>query len=90
MRCGTRSPTPLADRFSVIAMDLRGRAYWQGFFLIQPSPTPERAIEADPVAWLREGMGARHAGLAAFAPAALAEYERCIAMPGSATSICED
>jgi haloacetate dehalogenase len=66
------------------------RAYWHWFFLIQPPPTPERAIEADPVAWLREGMGARHAGLAAFAPAALAEYERCIAKPGSAAAICED
>jgi haloacetate dehalogenase len=66
------------------------RAYWHWFFLIQPAPMPERAIEADPVAWLREGMGARHAGLGAFAPAALAEYERCIARPGSATAICED
>jgi haloacetate dehalogenase len=66
------------------------RAYWHWFFLIQPPPTPERAIEADPVAWLREGMGTRHAGLAPFAPAALNEYERCIAMPGSATAICED
>ena len=66
------------------------RAYWHWFFLIQPAPTPERAIEADPVAWLREGMGGRFAGLAPFAPAALAEYERCIAVPGSATAICED
>ena len=66
------------------------RAYWHWFFLIQPPPTPERAIEADAVAWLREGMGSRHAGLAPFAAAALAEYERCIAIPGSATAICED
>lgn len=66
------------------------RAYWHWFFLIQPAPTPERAIEADPVAWLREGMGSRWAGLAAFTPEALAEYERCIAIPGSATAICED
>jgi haloacetate dehalogenase len=66
------------------------RAYWHWFFLIQPAPTPERAIEADPAAWVLEGMGARHAGLQAFAPEALAEYERCLALPGSATAACED
>ena len=66
------------------------RAYWHWFFLIQPAPTPERAIEADPAAWVREGMGTRHAGLAPFAPQALAEYERCLALPGSATAVCED
>ena len=66
------------------------RSYWHWFFLIQPAPTPERAIEADPAAWVREGMGSRFAGLGPFAPAALAEYERCIAIPGSATAVCED
>jgi haloacetate dehalogenase len=66
------------------------RAYWHWFFLIQPPPTPERAIEADPAAWVREGMGARHAGLKPFAPEALAEYERCFALPGSAMAACED
>ena len=66
------------------------RAYWHWFFLIQDAPLPERAIEADPSAWLREGMGRRFAGLGPFAPEALAEYERCIAIPGSATAICED
>lgn len=66
------------------------RAYWHWFFLIQPAPTPERAIEADPAAWVREGMGARHAGLKVFAPQALAEYERCLAIPGSAAAVCED
>ncbi len=66
------------------------RAYWHWFFLIQPAPTPERFIEADPAAYLREVMGRRHAGLAAFAPEALAEYQRCIARPGSASAICED
>lgn len=66
------------------------RAYWHWFFLIQPAPLPERLIDADPVAYLRDVMGRRHAGLAAFAPAALADYERCIALPGTAASICED
>ncbi len=66
------------------------RAYWHWFFLIQPSPLPERLIEADPRAYLHEVMGRRHAGLAAFDPQALAEYERCIGIAGSAASICED
>jgi haloacetate dehalogenase len=66
------------------------RAYWHWFFLIQPPPTPERAIEADPAAWVREGMGGRFAGLKPFAPQALAEYERCLSIPGSATAVCED
>ncbi len=70
--------------------DAFARAYWHWFFLIQPAPLPERLIEADPVAYLRDVMGRRHAGLAAFAPEALAEYERCICMPGSAAAICED
>ena len=70
--------------------DAFARAYWHWFFLIQPAPLPERLIEADPVAYIRDVMGRRHAGLAAFAPEAWAEYARCIALPGTATAICED
>lgn len=66
------------------------RAYWHWFFLIQPPPLPEALIESDPVRYVRSVMGKRHAGLGAFAPAALAEYERCVQIPGTATSICED
>ena len=65
-------------------------AYWHWFFLIQPPPLPEALIESDPVRYLRSVMGKRHAGLSAFTPAALAEYERCIRAPGSAQSICAD
>ena len=65
-------------------------AYWHWFFLTQPAPLPERLIEADASAYLRDVMGRRHAGLAAFEPAALTEYERCIHIPGTAQSICED
>lgn len=66
------------------------RAYWHWFFLIQPPPLPEALIDADPARYVRSVMGSRHAGLAAFDPAALAEYERCAALPGTASSICED
>ena len=65
-------------------------AYWHWFFLIQPQPLPEALIESDPVRYLRFAMGKRHAGLEAFSPQALAEYERCIQIAGSAHSICED
>ena len=70
--------------------DAFARAYWHWFFLIQPPPLPEALIESDPVRYVRGVMGKRHAGLAAFAPAALAEYERCAQIPGTAESICED
>lgn len=66
------------------------RAYWHWFFLIQPPPLPEALIDSDPVRYVRSVMGKRHAGLAAFAPEALAEYERCAQIAGTAVSICED
>lgn len=66
------------------------RAYWHWFFLIQPPPLPEGLIADDPVRFVRSVMGSRYAGMAVFDPAAMAEYERCIAIPGSAQSICAD
>ena len=70
--------------------DAFARAYWHWFFLIQPPPLPESLIESDPVRYVRSVMGKRHAGLEAFSPAALAEYERCAQIPGTGMSICED
>ena len=66
------------------------RAYWHWFFLIQPSPLPERLIQADPSAYVRDVMGRRSAGLAPFDPRALAEYMRCLELPGTAHGLCED
>ncbi len=66
------------------------RAYWHWFFLIQPAPLPERLIEADPAAYIRDVMGRRSAGLAPFDPRALGEYARCLALPGAAHGLCED
>ncbi len=66
------------------------RAYWHWFFLIQPAPLPERLIETDPGAYIRDVMGSRSAGLAPFDPRALAEYTRCLALPGAAHGLCED
>ena len=66
------------------------RSYWHWFFLILPAPTPERLIASDPALFVRELMGRRSAGLSPFDPRALAEYQRCIALPGTAHGICED
>ncbi len=66
------------------------RAYWHWFFLIQPAPLPERLIEADPSAYLRDVMGRRSAGLGPFDVRAYAEYDRCINLPGAPHAYCED
>ena len=70
--------------------DTFARSYWHWFFLIQPSPLPERLIQADPARYIVDVMGRRNAGLAPFDPRALAEYQRCIALPGTAHGLCED
>ena len=80
---------PTLDMYALTNDDF-ARAYWHWFFLIQPAPLPERLIEADPAAYVREVMGRRSAGLAPFHPLALAEYQRCMALPGAAHAICED
>jgi haloacetate dehalogenase len=70
--------------------ELFARLYWHWFFLIQPSPTPERLIQADPAAYVHEMMGRRHAGLGPFDPRAMQEYIRCLSQPGAAHGLCED
>jgi len=66
------------------------RAYWHWFFLILPAPVPETMIGADPKFLLRAKMSkASASGLAAFAPEAWAEYERCYT-PETIHASCED
>lgn len=66
------------------------RAYWHWFFLIRPAPLPETLIEANPELYLRSVMGARSAGMKPFSEEALAEYLRCLSLPGTAHGLCED
>ncbi|MGO2243548.1 MAG: alpha/beta fold hydrolase [Halomonas sp.] len=66
------------------------RSYWHWFFLIRPQPLPELLISSDPAQYLESVMGARSAGMAPFSVEALAEYERCLSLPGTATGICGD
>ncbi len=80
---------PTLDMFAATS-EAFARAYWHWFFLIQPAALPERLIEADPVAYLRDVMVCRHGGLAVFDPAAWADYAAAIQRPGSAAAICAD
>jgi len=64
--------------------------YYHWFFLIQPDGLPERLIGADPVFYLHWVLGRWGTGLDAFAPEALAEYERCFQDPAMIHASCED
>jgi haloacetate dehalogenase len=64
--------------------------YFHWFFLIQPGGLPERLIGADPVFYLHWVLGRWGTGLEAFAPEALAEYERCFKDPAVIHASCED
>jgi haloacetate dehalogenase len=66
------------------------KAYYHWFFLLRPEPIPETLIGANPDFYLESHMGTRHAGLAAFAPEALAEYRRCFRDPATIHATCED
>ena len=70
--------------------DAFARAYWHWFFLIQPAPLPERAIGADPDAWLLHKCGGGSAGLAPFAAPALEHYLDAFRDPETVRASCED
>lgn len=63
--------------------------YYHWFMLTQAADLPERLIGGDPLFFLHRTLGGLGTGLAAFHPAALAEYERCFT-PATVHSICED
>lgn len=65
-------------------------AYWHWFFLIQPTPFPETLINAEPAFYLSKLMGLRHAGLAPFAPEAMAAYTAAMSDPAHVHAMCED
>lgn len=65
-------------------------AMYHWFFFIQPYDLPERLIGADPVYYLHKLLGSWGDGLALYAPAALAEYERCFRDPAMIHASCED
>jgi haloacetate dehalogenase len=65
-----------------------GYEHW--FFLAQPAPFPETMIGAAPIAYLHAKLGGWGTGLDAFAPEALAEYERGIQDPVTVHAMCEN
>lgn len=66
------------------------QAYWHWFFLPQPAPLPEAMLASSAPQMLRAFLGGLGSGLAAFAPEALAEYERCWTTPEGLHASCED
>lgn len=63
---------------------------WHWFFMIQPSPTPERMMSADPEFFIRRKLSKTDQGTSFFHPEALAEYIRCIKNPETVHAMCED
>jgi haloacetate dehalogenase len=63
--------------------------YFHWFFLIQAEPLPERLIGGDPLFVLRRFLSFS-GSLDGYAPAALAEYERCFVNPATIHAMCED
>ena len=82
---------PTRTVYATVDRELATR-YYHWFFLIQPFDLPERLIGADPVYYLRRALwrGLGGGSLDAFAPDALAEYERCFADPDAVHATCED
>ena len=81
---------PTLDMYD--ATDMRfASAYYHWFFLIQPTPRPERMIGADPVSYLRWKLGGWGSASGNHVEAeAMAEYERCFSDPATIHGACED
>jgi len=80
---------PTRTMYSRVSRDF-AKSYYHWFFLLRPEPIPETMIGADPKFYLEQHMGTRFAGLAAFAPEAMAEYLRCFSDPATIHASCED
>ena len=80
---------PTRHVFETADKDL-GMIYYHWFFLAQPYDLPERLIGSDSGYYLRKKLGGWGTGMEAFAPEALAEYERCFLDPETIHASCED
>ena len=65
-------------------------AYYHWFFLIQPSPLPERMIGADPKFYLHSKCGQWGRTAGAITDDAFADYLRCFERPETLHAMCED
>ncbi len=80
---------PTLHLYTHVDQDL-ATAYYHWFFFIQPADLPERLIAADPIGYLHSLLAGWGSGLGAFAPEALAEYERCFADADARHAMLED
>jgi haloacetate dehalogenase len=67
-----------------------GTFSWHWFFMIQPYPTPETMMNADPEFFIRRKLSKTAQDTAFFDPAALTDYIRCIKNPEVVHAMCED
>lgn len=65
-------------------------AYWHWFFLIQPSPFPEKAILASPELFLRRFYGGGYSGKGEFHEEAMQEYGMLFRDEETLHAMCED
>ena len=65
-------------------------AYYHWFLYIQPYDVPERLIAGDPIGYLHTVLGRFGGSVDAFAPEAVAEYERVFADPDARHAMMED
>jgi haloacetate dehalogenase len=65
-------------------------AYYHWFFYIQPFDVPERLIAGDPIGYLHTVLGRFGGSVDAFAPEAVAEYERVFGDPDARHAMMED
>lgn len=80
---------PTATMYARTDMEFARRYFWW-FFLIQPSPLPERLIGADPDFFLESHIAGQIKIPGSVDPRVMAEYRRCYADPRMRHAACED
>jgi haloacetate dehalogenase len=81
--------SPTLNMYEQTTMDF-AKSYWWWFFLIQPSPFPEKLILADPETYLKKKIGYGVAGLTPFSTEAYAAYLRHVSDAATVHGMCED
>jgi haloacetate dehalogenase len=81
--------SPTATMYARTDKEFATRYFWW-FFFIQPSPLPERMIEADLEFFLRSHLSAQSRTPGIPDEALIQEYLRCYRLPGTIQAICED
>jgi haloacetate dehalogenase len=88
-RLGVLDIAPTMTMYARTNQEFATRYFWW-FFLIQPTPLPEKLIEADPEFFLRHHLAAQSGTPGVPSEDVLLEYLRCYRLPGAIHAICED